>query len=170
MSFSLGRCQVEKRVQFRKIGVVGSGQIGPDIALHFARALAPRDVPVVVVDVSPEALQRGRSKVDQKIAKGRERGALTPEAAERVGRLLSFTDDCEALRGADLVIEAATENLDIKRRIFAQLEALSGPGAILASNSSHIEPDELFRGLITVYRWFDRFRYMNLIYQSTIAQ
>src|SRR5512140_2302975 len=65
MSFSLGRCQVDKRIQFRKIGVVGSGQIGPDIALHFAKALASRGVPVVVVDTSPEALQRGRAKVDQ---------------------------------------------------------------------------------------------------------
>ena len=146
MSFSLGRCQVDKPIQFRKIGVVGSGQIGPDIALHFAKALASRDVPVVVVDVSPEALQRGRARVDQKIAKGRESGAFTPEAAERLGRLLSFTGDYEALRGADLVIEAATENLDVKRRIFAQLEALCGPGAILASNSSHIEPDDTLRG------------------------
>ncbi|MDO8502477.1 MAG: 3-hydroxyacyl-CoA dehydrogenase NAD-binding domain-containing protein [Gemmatimonadaceae bacterium] len=133
--------------QIDKIGVVGSGQIGPDIALYFAKSLCARDVAVVVVDVSTAALERGRARVEQKIAKGRESGAFTPEAAERMGRLLTFTSDYEQLRGASLVIEAATENLDVKRRIFAQLEELCGPGAILASNSSHIEPDELFASL-----------------------
>jgi enoyl-CoA hydratase / 3-hydroxyacyl-CoA dehydrogenase len=130
-----------------KIGVIGSGQIGPDIALYFAKALCARDVPIVVVDVSTEALERGRARVEQKIAKGRESGAFTPEVAERMGRLLSFTTDYEQLRGSNLVIEAATENLDVKRRIFAQLEELCGQAAILASNSSHIEPDDLFASL-----------------------
>jgi enoyl-CoA hydratase / 3-hydroxyacyl-CoA dehydrogenase len=136
-----------KGFQIDKIGVIGSGQIGPDIALHFAKALCARDVPVVVVDVSTEALERGRAKVEQKIARGCESGAFTPEVTERMGRLLSFTSDYEQLRGASLVIEAATENLDVKRRIFARLEELCGPKAILASNSSHIEPDDLFASL-----------------------
>lgn len=136
-----------KGFQIDKIGVIGSGQIGPDIALYFAKALCARDVPVVVVDVSPDALERGRAKAAQKIAKGRESGAFTEEVAAHIGRLLTFTSDYEQLRGASLVIEAATENLDVKRRIFAQLEALCGPEAILASNSSHIEPDELFSAL-----------------------
>lgn len=141
-----------KGFQIDKIGVIGSGQIGPDIALYFAKALSSRDVPVVVVDVSPEALKRGRAKVEQKIAKGHESGAFTPEAAESIGRRLSFTSDYEQLRDASLVIEAATENLDVKRRIFARLEELCGPKAILASNSSHIEPDELFASLDARHR------------------
>ena len=62
-----------------KIGVIGSGNIGPDIALYFAKAMQGHDVPVVVVDVSPEALERGRAKLEQKIGKGRESGAFTPE-------------------------------------------------------------------------------------------
>ncbi|MCR4339780.1 MAG: 3-hydroxyacyl-CoA dehydrogenase/enoyl-CoA hydratase family protein [Gemmatimonadaceae bacterium] len=135
--------------QIDKIGVIGSGQIGPDIALHFAKAMHTRGVPVVVVDVSAEALERGRAKVNRKIAKGRESGAFTPEAAESMVRHLSFTSDYEQLRDAGLVIEAATENLEVKRRIFAELEELCGPAAILASNSSHIEPDELFAELGT---------------------
>lgn len=135
--------------QLDKIGVIGSGQIGPDIALHFAKAMHTRDVPVVVVDVAADALARGREKVDRKIAKGRDSGAFTPEAADSMGRLLSFTGDYEQLRGAGLVIEAATENVEVKRRIFAKLEEVCGPRAILASNSSHIEPDELFADLRT---------------------
>ena len=130
-----------------KIGVVGSGNIGPDIALYFAKAFHAHGVPVVVVDVAAEAVARGRAKAEQKIAKGRESGAFKPEAAEAMARALTFTTDYAQLAGASFVIEAATENLDIKRKIFAQLESLSGPDAILASNSSHIEPEEIFAGL-----------------------
>jgi len=130
-----------------KIGVIGSGNIGPDIALYFAKAMHGHDVPVVVVDVSPEALERGRAKLEQKIGKGRESGAFTPEAAAGMLAGVRFTSDYDALQGASLVVEAATENLEVKRLIFAQLETVCGPLAILASNSSHIEPEAIFAGL-----------------------
>jgi enoyl-CoA hydratase/3-hydroxyacyl-CoA dehydrogenase len=130
-----------------KVGVVGSGNIGPDIALYFAKALYAHDVPVVVVDVSSEAVARGRAKADQKIAKGIESGAFKPEAAEAMSRALTFTTDYAQLADASLVVEAATENLDVKRQIFARLESLCGLHTILASNSSHIEPEEIFAGL-----------------------
>jgi len=130
-----------------KVGVIGSGNIGPDIALYFAKAFHAHGVPVVVVDVSEEAVARGRAKAAQKISKGRESGAFKPEAAEAMTGALTFTTDYAQLAGASLVIEAATENLEIKRKIFAQLESLVGPDAILASNSSHIEPEEIFSGL-----------------------
>ena len=61
-----------------KIGVVGSGNIGPDIALFFAKAFHAHGVPVVVVDVSADAIARGRANAEQKIAKGRESGAFKP--------------------------------------------------------------------------------------------
>ncbi len=127
-----------------KVGVVGSGNIGPDIALFFAKAFHAYDVPVVVVDVSEDAVARGRAKAEQKIGKGRESGAFKPEAAEAMLRALTFTTDDAQLAGASLVIEAATEDLAIKRKIFARLESLCGPSTILASNSSHIEPEEIF--------------------------
>ena len=130
-----------------KVGVVGSGNIGPDIALSFATALHAHGIPVVVVDIDEAAVARGRAKAEQKIAKGRESGAFKPEAAEAMTRALTFTSDYAQLADASLVIEAATEDLDIKRRIFARLESLCGPHAILASNSSHIEPEEIFAGL-----------------------
>ena len=130
-----------------RVGVVGSGNIGPDIALYFAKALHAHGVPVVVVDVAAEALERGRAKFEQKVAKGRESGAFTPEAAEAILAGTTFTTDYEQLRGAGLVVEAATENLEVKRRIFARLASVCGPTAILASNSSHLEPEEIFSGL-----------------------
>ena len=64
--------------EIRKIGVVGSGQIGPDIALHFTKVLHRFAVPVTVVDISPEALDRGREKVHKKIEKGVSSKAFAP--------------------------------------------------------------------------------------------
>jgi len=131
----------------QRVGVVGSGQIGPDIALHFAKALQGHDARVTVVDISPEALERGRAKLEQKVAKGLESGAFTPAAADAIRGAVHFTASYDELRDADLVIEAATENLAVKRRIFEQLETICAPAAILASNSSHIEPERLFEHL-----------------------
>lgn len=122
-----------------KVGIVGSGQIGPDIALFFAQALRPQGAEIVVVDIAPDALQRGRAKLALKAAKGGE--------AEAIAGAVTFTADYEQLRGADLVIEAATEDSTVKRRIFARLEQLCGPAAVLASNSSHLPPEEIFAEL-----------------------
>jgi enoyl-CoA hydratase/3-hydroxyacyl-CoA dehydrogenase len=127
-----------------KVGVVGSGQIGPDIALHFAKVLADAGVQVVVVDVSQQALDAGKARTEKKIRKGQESGAFKGDMAERMIAALSWTTDYGALSGAELVVEAATENEALKRKIFAQLEATCAPGAILASNSSHLEPEVIF--------------------------
>jgi len=130
-----------------KVGVVGSGNIGPDIALHFAKALAPDGVSVVVVDIAPDALARGRAKLEQKVAKARDTKAFSDRQADAILAAVTFTDDYAQLADAGLVVEAATENLDVKQRIFAQLEALVPADAVLASNSSHIEPELIFGGL-----------------------
>ncbi len=138
MAYTLGNRTLNK------IGIVGSGQIGPDIALHMTKVLLRDGVRVVVVDIAEEALTSGRKKLDRKIDKGVETGAFKPDVGHAMKRNVSFTNDYDALRGADLVIEAASENLDLKQRIFAQLEDLCGPDAILASNSSHLEPERIF--------------------------
>ena len=130
-----------------KVGVVGSGQIGPDIALHLAQTLRRRGCRVVVVDISEEALARGRQRCAEKLGKVVERGTLTPENRALTEAALEFTTDYGALAGAGLVIEAATEDLGVKRRIFAELERWGPPALVLASNSSHLEPDEIFTGL-----------------------
>jgi enoyl-CoA hydratase / 3-hydroxyacyl-CoA dehydrogenase len=148
-----------RNLQLDHVGVVGSGQIGPDIALHLAKALAPAGVSVIVVDVAQEALDRGRAKLEQKVAKARDTGAFSPTLADAILRAVTFTTDYAALADAGLVIEAATENLDVKRRIFTRLERLCAPDAILASNSSHIEPPLIFghlqhRGRTLVIHYF----------------
>ncbi|MCH7549342.1 MAG: hypothetical protein IH969_07405, partial [Candidatus Krumholzibacteriota bacterium] len=76
-----------RKKTIEKIAVVGSGQIGPDIALYFAKVFVPHDVPVVVVDVSPEALASGRDRTYRKIDKGVESGAFKEDfgAAMKAG-------------------------------------------------------------------------------------
>ena len=127
-----------------KVGVIGSGQIGPDIALFFAKVLSAHGVPTVVVDVSEEALAAGKKRALKKIAKGEESGAFKPEQAQVMRDSLSFSSDYSDLEGAEFVVEAATEDLSIKHKIFAQLEEVCADGAILASNSSHMEPEVIF--------------------------
>jgi enoyl-CoA hydratase / 3-hydroxyacyl-CoA dehydrogenase len=141
MAFSFRGCTISK------VGVIGSGQIGPDIALHFAKVLHPYDVQVVVVDVAEEALAKGKAKLFKKVDKGAEKGAFKPHEVEGMKSHVTFTSDYNQLKGADLVIEAATEDLPLKRRIFKQVEDLVTPHAILASNSSHLEPERIFEEL-----------------------
>lgn len=130
-----------------KVGVIGSGQIGPDIALFFSKVLSPYAVPTIVVDVSQDALAKGRAKLEKKIAKGVEAGAFSPEEQRAMLAHVEFTTDYDRLKGCDLVIEAATENRDLKAKIFGQVESLVSESAILCSNSSHLEPEVIFQSL-----------------------
>ena len=127
-----------------KVGVVGSGQIGPDIALYFSKVLHGHGVPVVVVDVAEKALQSGEVRVKGKINRGVRSGAFKKEEAEAMIDNITWTTDYSLLEGADFVIEAATEDKAIKNRIFSQLEKVCSKTAIFASNSSHMEPEVIF--------------------------
>ncbi len=128
----------------RKVGVIGSGNIGPDIALHFSQTLHSYDVPVVVVDIVQSALDVGSKKAESKLMKGVEKKIYKKEEADAIFRNIRFTTDYGQLKDADLVIEAAFERLDVKNKIFSQLEETCSKTAILASNSSHIPPQEIF--------------------------
>jgi len=136
-----------KNHNIQKIGIIGSGQIGPDIALYFSKVFTRYEVPVVVVDISEEALKKGETKVYKKIDKGIETGAFKPEVGEKMKANLTFTSDYEALRGASFVVEAATENRDLKEKIFSQIESICAKDAAFASNSSHMEPESIFGNL-----------------------
>ena len=128
----------------RKVGVIGSGQIGPDIALHLTKVLHAYSVPIEVVDTAADALERGRTRLTDKVAKRVEMGAFSRRMAEAMIAGVTFSQDYDRLAGVDLVIEAATEDAALKARIFAHLESICPTDAILASNSSHLEPEEIF--------------------------
>lgn len=127
-----------------KVAVIGSGQIGPDIALYFTKVLSPYGVQTVVVDVSEAALAAGKQKLEKKVGKGVESGAFTAEQQTQMLGAVRFTNDYAQIQGADLVVEAATENKELKGKIFGQVEGLVSDTALLCSNSSHLEPEVIF--------------------------
>src|SRR3954468_564660 len=127
-----------------RVAVIGSGNIGPDVALYFARNLGRYGVSVVVHDVSREALDSGRARLLEKLRRGAE---ARPADAEALDKSITFTQDRSLLMGCDLVVEAVTEILSVKQAIFEDIERIVAPNAILASTSSHLEPGRIFERL-----------------------
>ncbi|MBW2262869.1 MAG: enoyl-CoA hydratase/isomerase family protein [Deltaproteobacteria bacterium] len=127
-----------------KVGIVGSGQIGPDIALHFRQVLLAFDVPVVVVDVAEKALEQGRKRCEKKIGKLTDKGRMKPEKAQALLGGMTWTTDYAGIEGADLIVEAATENPEIKHKIFKAIEEKASRTGLLLSNSSHMEPEAIY--------------------------
>ncbi len=121
------------------IGVVGSGTMGNGIA----QAFAVSGINVVMTDIAEEALERAvktiAGSLDRLIKKEKATEADKAEALSRI----STSTSLDALAQCDLVIEAATENLDIKLKLFAQLDAILAPEAVLASNTSSISITKL---------------------------
>jgi 3-hydroxyacyl-CoA dehydrogenase len=127
-----------------KIAVVGSGQIGPDIAVNFARVFSPYDIQIVVLDVAEEALEKGKTTAFEKIDSAVVTKALDPRQAQAIKDSLKFTSRDGDVVGASLVVEAATENRTVKQQIFKTMESLTSHRTILASNSTDLEPDVIF--------------------------
>src|SRR4030043_2166512 len=94
----------------RKIGVIGSGNIGPDIALHFSQTLHAYGVPVVVVDIVQAALDAGSKKAETKMSKAAEKGIFKKEGSDAIFKNMLFTPDYGKIADADFVIEAAFES------------------------------------------------------------
>lgn len=121
------------------VGVVGCGLMGAGIVEVCAR----QGFPVVVSEVSQEALHAGLARLRGSLDRGLERGKLSPEAhAEALDRVRGTTDLAD-MAGCGLVIEAVLERLDAKQAIFARLDALTAPETILASNTSSISITKL---------------------------
>lgn len=120
-------------------GVVGAGTMGTGIALTFAEA----GIPVVVIEPSDEQIERAKQTVVGMFAHHVKRGRLTQEEAWRRGQSIRFERDFAELADADVVVEAVFENMDAKKAVFAQLDAVCKPAAILASNTSTLDIDAL---------------------------
>ncbi|MDP1728317.1 MAG: 3-hydroxyacyl-CoA dehydrogenase family protein [Bacteroidota bacterium] len=130
-----------------KISVIGAGQIGPDIALHFTKSLYLHDVQIINLDISPLALETAKNKAWKKIQKDVEKGAITSDESEKIKSALIYSSDYENVRGSQIVVEAATENENIKDSIFLQVEKLTDDSCIYLSNSSHMQPEVIFRNI-----------------------
>ncbi|MCC2110507.1 MAG: enoyl-CoA hydratase/isomerase family protein, partial [Hyphomicrobiales bacterium] len=119
--------------------VLGAGTMGSGIAIAFADA----GIAVTVVETDDAALERGRERITATYDGQVERGRI--DAAKREARLsrLGFTTDLEACTGADLYIEAVFEDMAVKRQVFARLDAIAPEGALLATNTSYLDVDEI---------------------------
>jgi 3-hydroxybutyryl-CoA dehydrogenase len=118
----------------QRIGVVGAGQMGAGIAQVAAQA----GYDVVLVDLKPEFVAKGVATIEKSLAKFVEKKTLTDDQAKAARARLTTATDNKALAQCDLVVEAIVENADVKRKLFAELDGLLGPQAILASNTSSI--------------------------------
>lgn len=119
------------------IGVIGSGSIGPDLAYGFASALG--SVPgskVYLHDIKQEALDAGMARIDGYVAKGLARGKLSDKAARAVRATLVPTLDIQDLAACEYVLEAATEDLPVKRAILRNLEAVVGDDCLIGFATS----------------------------------
>jgi 3-hydroxybutyryl-CoA dehydrogenase len=116
------------------IGVVGAGQMGNGIA-HVA-AMAGFDVRIT--DVSDAALERGRSNIVGNLGRQVKKGNIDAATADAALARITSSTSLSFHDASDLIVEAATENVDLKLRIFGELSAIAAPSAILASNTSSI--------------------------------
>jgi 3-hydroxyacyl-CoA dehydrogenase len=123
----------------KKAGIVGAGTMGGGIAICFANA----GIPVTVLDASREGLDRGLGVIDSTYEGMVKRGRISAEDKANRMALIAGSLDYEALRDADVVIEAVYENPDLKRKIFAKLDEVAKPGAILATNTSTLDIEEI---------------------------
>lgn len=117
------------------IAVIGSGTMGNGIAHVFAQY----GFSVTLIDISEEALKKATTTIDKNMGRQVEKGLLTEEAKKKaLANLTTTTFLKEGVCEADLVVEAATENLDLKLKIFKEVDESTKPGTILASNTSSI--------------------------------
>jgi 3-hydroxybutyryl-CoA dehydrogenase len=122
----------------KKIFVVGAGTMGHGIA----QTAATSGFEVTCMDVVPAALEKARAAIGKSTAKLVEKGSLTAEQKRRADAI-AFVTDMAAAGSAELAVEAATENPELKFKIFRELDAAAAPGAVLASNTSSISITKL---------------------------
>lgn len=128
-----------KPIAVRSVGVLGAGTMGAGIATSFAAA----GIPVTVVDSSAEALQRGLKAVRGNLERLHAKSGASTEDLERKLNSLSGSEDIGAVAAHDLVIEAVFEQMEIKKDVFKLLDKIAKPGAILASNTSYLDVNEI---------------------------
>lgn len=128
-----------------EMAVIGAGNIGPDIAYYLRTGLP--DKKLYLVDVLEEPLKRAQKRFEEYAEKGIKRKKMTTEQAEAVLKNIVYTTDYNDIKDCGLVIEAATENLSLKKKIFQQLETIVSENTILTSNTSSIPADQIFSEL-----------------------
>jgi 3-hydroxyacyl-CoA dehydrogenase len=128
-----------KAKEIASAAVVGAGTMGTGIAMVFANV----GLPVKVIEVNPEQVARGTKHVADTYAGQVKKGRLTPEKAQARVESITFVDDYGQLADVDVVIEAVFESMAVKKQVFDALDKAIKPGALLASNTSTLNIDEI---------------------------
>jgi 3-hydroxyacyl-CoA dehydrogenase len=125
--------------EIRKAAVIGAGTMGGGIAMSFVNG----GIPVTILEMSKEALDRGLGVIDRNYGISVSRGSLSPEAHKKRMALFTPTTSYDDLADADIIIEAVFEEMAVKKEVFSKLDAIAKPGAILASNTSYLDVNEI---------------------------
>jgi 3-hydroxyacyl-CoA dehydrogenase len=123
----------------KKAAVIGAGTMGGGIAMSFLNV----GIPVTITDTTQEALDRGISKIRDNYAATVSKGRLKQEEMDKRMALLHPTTDLGQARDADIVVEAVFERMDVKQDIFRKLDGIAKPGAILATNTSTLDVNQI---------------------------
>jgi 3-hydroxyacyl-CoA dehydrogenase len=123
----------------KRVGVIGAGTMGGGISMNFLSA----GIPVTIVEMQQEALDRGTGVMRKNYEASAARGRIKPEQVEAAMGALKPTLELSDLADCDLIIEAVYESMDVKKDIFGKLDTIAKPGAILASNTSYLNVDEI---------------------------
>src|SRR5258707_3310286 len=121
-----------------RVAVIGAGQMGNGIADVFAQS----GFDVTMIDVSADALERGKGTIAGNLDRQIKKGTLQADDKHAILGRVATSQSFDGVKGANLIVEAATENRDLKFRIFADLDAAASPDAILATNTSSISITE----------------------------
>ncbi|MCF8475281.1 MAG: enoyl-CoA hydratase/isomerase family protein [Emcibacter sp.] len=125
--------------QIEKVAIIGSGTMGGGIAMNYLNA----GIETIILDLNSEALERGIGFIEKNYAISAKKGRMTPEQVTQRMALLQSTTNYDDLREVDLVVEAVFENMDIKKKVFQALDKICKPGAILATNTSTLDVNEI---------------------------
>ncbi len=123
----------------KTVGVIGAGTMGGGISMNFLNA----GIPVKIVEMKQEALDRGLGVIRKNYENTAKKGRLTQDDVEKRMAALTGSLELSDLADCDLIIEAVFENMDIKKDIFGKLDKIAKPGAILATNTSYLNVDEI---------------------------
>jgi 3-hydroxyacyl-CoA dehydrogenase len=126
-------------VSIKSVGIIGAGTMGGGIAMNFLTA----GLPVVLVETKQEALDRGLALIRKNYEMSARKGRITQDQVEQRMGLITPALDFAALADVDLVIEAVFEDMALKKEVFAKIDAVAKRGAILASNTSFLDIDEI---------------------------
>jgi enoyl-CoA hydratase/3-hydroxyacyl-CoA dehydrogenase len=127
------------------IAIIGAGTIGPDIGYYLKSAIP--DLELVLLDINEPALEKARDRIENYARKGVDRGKISAELAEKVTSNIVTSMDYEAMSDCDWVLEAATENLNLKKDIFSRVESIVREDALITSNTSSLPAKRLFSHL-----------------------